>query len=85
MFWYVLVCSNIYCISKAVQPMKGTCCIMVFDALTHALLLSMCDLKMAQMNMQCILIWELMLYKFHLGHNATEVIKKHFLCKKDYN
>ena len=40
-----------------------TCC-----ALFH----SVCDLKVAQMNVQCSLIWELVLYKFRLGHNTTE-------------
>ena len=35
----------------------------------------MCDLKAAQMNMQQSLIWELMLFKFELGHNAKEATK----------
>ena len=35
----------------------------------------MCDLKAAQMNVQHGLIWEFMLYKFELGHNAMEATK----------
>ena len=35
----------------------------------------MCDLKIAEMNLQCSLIQELRLYKFKLGHNAMEVNK----------
>ena len=35
----------------------------------------MCDLKAAQMNMQHSLIWELILYKYELGYNATKTSK----------
>ena len=35
----------------------------------------MYDLKAAQMNVQCSLIWELMLYEFKLGNNGTEATK----------
>ena len=48
-----------------------TCC-----ALFHY----MCNLKATQMNVQCGLIWELMLYKFKLGYRAAEVTKK--ICAK---
>ena len=47
--------------------------ITVGGALTRcALLLSMCDLKSAQMNVRCRRIQELMLYGAKLGHNITE-------------
>ena len=50
--------------------------IMVVGALTHCALLHLvCDLKAALMNVQCSLIKKLMLYKFSLGHKATEATK----------
>ena len=49
-----------------------TCC---------ALLNSVCNLKGAQINIQCNLIQELMLYKFKLVHNATEATKN-ICCAK---
>ena len=48
---------------KAVQDALVSSIILV----THALLHSMCDLKAAQINMQCSLIQELILYKFKRG------------------
>ena len=57
--------------------------IVVVDVLTcYALLHSVYDLKTVQMNIQCNLIWELMLYEFELGHNAFETIKN-ICCAKD--
>ena len=47
----------------------------------YALLYSMCDLKAAQMNVRCSLIWELILDEFKLGHNTTEAIKN-ICCSK---
>ena len=35
----------------------------------------MYDLKAAQMNIQCSLIWEHVFYEFQLGHNAVEATK----------
>ena len=56
--------------------------ILVVGALTHCTFLySMYDLKAAQINVQCILIQELMLYKFEMGHNVMETMKKHFFCE----
>ena len=50
--------------------------IMVIDVLSNcALLHTMCDLKATQMNIQCSLIKNLMLYKFESGYNATEATK----------
>ena len=49
--------------------------------LTHALLLSIFDLKAGQMNMQCSLIQELMLYEFQLGYNVTKAAK--ITCMKE--
>ena len=49
-----------------------TCC---------ALLHSIFDLKAAQKNVQHSLIWEHMLYKFKLGHNAMEATKNIFCAK----
>ena len=54
--------------------------IMVVSVLTCALLPSMCELKATQMNMPYSLIWELILYKFELGHNAEEATKN--ICVK---
>ena len=33
------------------------------------------------MNMQCSLIWELILHKFKIGHNAAEAIKNNSCVK----
>ena len=49
--------------------------IMVVCVPTCAFLYPIGDLKPAQMNVQYNLIWELRLYKFELGHNATEATK----------
>ena len=49
---------------------------MVVGVLTCCALLHFdCDLKTTQMNVQCRIIWELMFYKFTLGHNTTEATK----------
>ena len=59
--------------------------IVVVDVLTcYALLHSVYDLKTVQMNIQCNLIWELMLYEFEQGHNAFETIKN-ICCAKEAN
>ena len=53
--------------------------------LTHcAFLYSRCDFKAAQMNVQCslIIIQELMLNKFTMGHNTMEANEKRLLCKR---
>ena len=81
-FCNILICASLhhrYHLIKAIQDVEGT--IMVGGALTHnALLLSMCDLKAIQMNMQCNLIHKLRLYEFKLGQNiakaATFVIQR---------
>ena len=40
----------------------------------------MCDLKVMQINVQCSLIWEFMLYEFKLSHNTMEASnQKYFL------
>ena len=50
--------------------------IVVFGVLTYcALLHSEQVLKATQMNIQCNLIWELLLYKFQVGYNAVEATK----------
>ena len=41
---------------------------------------SMCDLKATQMNVQCNLIRELMLYEFDLTHNTAKATKN--ICAK---
>ena len=51
-----------------------TCC-----ALLHLVY----NLKVAQMNMQYSLIWELMLYKLELDHNAAEATKNICCVKGD--
>ena len=51
-------------------------CIIVVGALIYcALLHSLCDLKVEQMNMKCNLIQKFILYKFQLVHNTTEMTK----------
>ena len=47
-----------------------------------ALLYSMSDLKTVQMNVQCCLIQEVMLYEFESDHNITEATENIF-CMKD--
>ena len=47
----------------------------VVNALTHALLHSMYNLKASQMNVQFSLIQELMVYELKLDHNAAETTK----------
>ena len=54
---------------------------MIVSVLTCALFYSMCDLKVAQMNMQHSLIWELTLYEFKLSHKAVEATKN-IHCEK---
>ena len=49
--------------------------IIVVGVLTWAFLHSPWDLKTAQMNMQCNLIQELMLYEFKLVYNITKTTK----------
>ena len=56
--------------------------IVVVGVLTRcALLHSTCDLKAIRSNVQCCLIWELMLYAFELGHNDIETTKNIFCTK----
>ena len=56
--------------------------ILIVGVLTHcALVLSMYDLKAAQVNVQHSLIWEFMLYKFTLCHKAAEATKN-ICCAK---
>ena len=43
----------------------------------------MCDLKAAEMKVQNSLIQELLLYKFKLGHNATEANKNIYCAKEE--
>ena len=63
-------------IAKTVEVPIVVRSILIVGVLTfHALLHSTCDLKAAQMNMQCDLIWESMLFKFKLGHDAMEASK----------
>ena len=75
-FCYVLVC---FMWLKLFKPRKVPAMIgriMVYGALTYCTLLHfMCDLKATQMNVQCILIKELILYKSELTHNAAETFK----------
>ena len=62
-----------------VPTMVGS--IVLGGVLTHALLHSICDLKAAQINVQCSLIQEFLLYEFELGHNAVKAIKN-ICCAK---
>ena len=55
------------------------CRMMVAGAQTCcALLHFVCDMKAAWINVQCLLIQELTLYEFELGHNTAETIK--YIC-----
>ena len=74
----------IYYITKEVKAMGGTECgsIMVIGVFIHcALLHSVCDLKATLINMQPSLIWELILYKIELVHNAMKITKC-ICCRK---
>ena len=73
---YMLFC-NAYQVTEAVQAVEGTC----YSVLTQALLHSMCDLKIAQMNLKYSLIQELLPYEFKLGHNAAETTKNIYCVK----
>ena len=56
----------------------------VVGALTLcALIHLMCDLKVAQMNIQNSLIQEFILYKFELGHKTVEETKNICCVKGD--
>ena len=68
---------HVYHVSKAVEAMEHICCDWLYHGswYTHTLLLSMCDLKVTQMNVKCSLIQKLMLYNFVLGHNSIEATK----------
>ena len=80
-FCNILVDPSLWCIyyvTKVVQRHEEVFIvdsIIVVDALTCTLFSSPCYLKAMQMNVQCNLIWELMLYKFKLGHNAVKATK----------
>ena len=70
-----------YQVTEVSQDVVGTHRTVVFSivvvgALTRCKLLhSVCNLKAAQKNVPCGLIWELMLYLFKQGHNASEAAK----------
>ena len=58
---------------------------MVVSGLTQcALFHFMCDLKVAQMNIQYSLIPLIILYKFKLGQNAVEA-NKNICCVKKFH
>ena len=72
LFWYMLVCSAYIMWPNQFKVHTVVGSIVVVGVLACCeMFLSMCDLKAAQMNMQCSLIWELMLYEFEQGYNAT--------------
>ena len=76
--WYLLVCSALITWPKQLKPWKVLVIdsIMLAGMLIHwALLYSRCDLTATEMNIQCSLIKELMLYEFKMGHNVTEATK----------
>ena len=67
--------------TEAVQAVVGS--IVVIGSLTcYALLHRKWDLKTTQMNVQCSLIRELMIYEIELGHNVTKATKN-ICCMKD--
>ena len=77
----------VYHVTEAIQAIEGTHAvvgsIVIVDALMfYALLHFMYDLKATQINVQCSLIWELMLYEFELDPNAAEATKN-ICCAKD--
>ena len=76
-FWLVLVCCAYITWPKQCKPLQVTkvvSSIVVVSALTGcALLCSVCDLKVAQMNVQRSSIREFMQYKFEQSHNAAKV------------
>ena len=76
-FCNILVHASLRCVyqvTKTVQAVLGS--IVVVDTLTRcAVLHSVCDLKVAEMNMQWSLIRELKLLEFEVGHNTWEATK----------
>ena len=80
---------DVYHVTKADQVVVGThygCSILVVGSLTRCVLLhSMCNLKAAQMNMECNLICELKLYEFRMGSNAAEATKNICCVKGEGN
>ena len=52
-------------------------CVLTRCALLHFVY----DIKIAQIKVQCCLIWELKIYKFELDQNAVEV-SKNICCVK---
>ena len=99
MFCSILACVcvwHVYQVTKVVQAVEGILCIVVVGVLTCFVLLhSMHDLKTAQINVQCNLIWELMPYELELGQTQSissqisqmlefkiiYLLQKHFLVK----
>ena len=83
-FYKILLCASLqhgYHMTEEIQSVREVSVvggsIMVVGVLAcHALLHFVCDLKLAQMNMQHSLIWELMFYKFKQRHNAMETTRK---------
>ena len=65
----------VYHITKAVQAVAGTVLVDTI-MLRHCILLhSLWDSYIAQMNMQCSLIWKLVLYESELNHDVVQKIK----------
>ena len=84
-FWYMLVCSVYIMWLKQFKlwnvPAVGGNIVVVGALTCCALLYCMCDLKTVQLNLQCSLIWELMLYDFKLPHDVAEATKN-ICCAK---
>ena len=57
------------------EPAVVSSIVVVGAQTRYALLHSVWDLKAAQINVQCWLIQELLLYEFEVSHNADEAIK----------
>ena len=76
-FCHILVCPSLWCLYPVISSI-----VVVGGLRCCALLHSVSDLKATQMNVQHSLIQELLLYKFELGHKATEATKN-ICCAKD--
>ena len=69
-FWYMTEAVEAMEDSRCSWLHHGSCCADMCIASPLA-----CNLKAAEMNVQCSLIWELTLYQFKRSHNAAKVTK----------
>ena len=72
---FVLVCSSYIIWMKQFKLWKVPIVVSSIVVVGELTYYALCNLKTMQINIQCSLIWELMIYKFKLGHNAVEATR----------